>query len=389
MRLAQLLAISAVVFVGFFDNFSQFPVVAPYARALGAAPGAIGLAVAIYSVTNLVGNLLAGHLLDHLGRKRLLVAGLGLAGMAVLLYSAARTPGQLVAIRAFHGIAAAILAPAAFTLLGDLFPRQERGRAMGASGAFIALAAMVAPAISGLVRDRWGFEAVFLGVAALLLLTGVGAQLLIGESHRPQTDRRPAARVFFALLGRRSLALAYVSAAALTFGLGTLVTHLPLHLSDLGYAGTQTGLSFSAFALVAMLVMASPAARGAGARGRLAPAGWGLAAVGVALLLLPSRPEIQAVVAAMALYGLGFGLIFPSANAQVADATSQSERGTAFGIFYAFYSIGVIVGASAAGFTYEAMTPISPFHLSAVIALPAAALVLLSKAEASATQRAA
>lgn len=71
----------------------------------------------------------------------------------------------------------------------------------------------------------------------------------------------------------------------------------------------------------------------------------------------------------MALYGLGFGLIFPAANAQVADAARPSERGSAFGIFYAFYSVGVILGAGAAGLVAGRADVLSPFQLGSGVAL--------------------
>jgi MFS family permease len=214
-----------------------------------------------------------------------------------------------------------VLAPAAFTLLGDLLPAKERGRAMGLNGALIALAAMVAPALSGVLRDRFGFEGVFLAVGGVLLATCVAAQLLIADTYRPEPSERASARVYAALFRRPGLSLAFLAAAALTFGLGTLVTHLPIHLSDLGYGGAQTGLAFSSFALVAMFVMAAPMARSGGAWGRLGPLGWGLLAIGVALLLLPLRAEMAAIAVFMAVYGLGFGLVFPAANALVADCT--------------------------------------------------------------------
>jgi MFS transporter, DHA1 family, multidrug resistance protein len=379
MKSLSVITLGAVVLVGFFDNFSQFPIVAPYARSLGATPGVVGLVVAAYSATNLIGNLLAGHLLDSLGRKRLLVSGLVVAGTAVLLYVLVRNPTELVAVRAFHGLAAAILAPAAFTLLGDLFPGERRGRAMGASGALIALAAMVAPAVSGVLRDRWGFAAVYAVVGALFFATALAAFFYVGETYRPRLEARPAPGRFLVLLRRRALVAAYVAGTALAFGLGTLVTQLPLRLADLGYGGTQTGLAFSSFAFTAMLVMAGPLPRFGGPTRWRAICGWGLSLVGGGLLLLPAPTEIGGIAGAMAVYGLGFGLIFPSANAQVAEATQPSERGTAFGIFYAFYSVGVILGSAAAGAALDADLALSPFHLGVMVAIPSAAYLLLSK----------
>lgn len=364
-------AIAVVVLVSFFDNFSQFPVIAPYARSLGAAPAIIGIAVAIYSATNLFGNVVAGYFMDRLGRKKPLIIGLLAAGGAVLMYGAAQTPLQLVVVRAVHGLAAAILAPAAFTILGDLFPKEQRGRAMGANGALIALAAMVAPAVSGVMRDRLGFQAVFVAVALLMLAAALVAQLLVPETHKPEARERPEGGVIRAILGRRALAVAYAAAVALTFGLGTIVTYLPLYLDDLGYGGAQTGAAFSAFALVALLIMVSPASRSASMVGRVAPMGIGLVFVGIGLLLMGIWPTLLAVLGFMALFGLGFGLIFPAANALVADATLPGERGTAFGIFYAFYSMGVVLGATTSGFVAtQVWIPVfGPFAIAGLLAL--------------------
>ena len=51
----------------------------------------------------------------------------------------------------------------------------------------------------------------------------------------------------------------------------------------------------------------------------------------------------------MAVFGFGYGIVFPSAAALVIGATGADRRGMAFGVFYAVYSLGVVVGASGSG----------------------------------------
>ena len=51
----------------------------------------------------------------------------------------------------------------------------------------------------------------------------------------------------------------------------------------------------------------------------------------------------------MAVFGLGYGIVFPAAAALVIGAAGADRRGMAFGIFYAVYSLGVVVGASGSG----------------------------------------
>ena len=80
----------------------------------------------------------------------------------------------------------------------------------------------------------------------------------------------------------------------------------------------------------------------------------------------------------MGVFGLGFGLLFPAAAALVTDATRPAERGTAFGIFYAVYSFGVVLGALLSGRLAEgAGLSGAPFLASGVLALAAAPAVLL------------
>jgi MFS family permease len=342
-------AIALAVLASFFDNFAQFPVIPPFARQLGADAALIGAVVAAYSATNLVGNLAAGYFVDRFGRKLVLVVGLILTSAAVFAHTMVQTPEQLVWIRAGHGLAAAVAAPAAFALVGDLFPRSKRGRAMGMSGALIAVAALIGPAIGGIIGDRLGYAAVFRLVAGLLLVAAVVSVGLISEPKQT-TARRPTSAVhILGLFTRRSLMLAFLAALTLSFGLGILVTALPLRLADLGYGTSGSGSAFSAFALLALVVMASPVSRYGDVRGRIRPIGWGMVLCGLALGVSQQTTAYGAAVAAMALFGVGFGLLFPGMSALVADATEPGERGSAFGIFYAFYSGGVVLGALVAG----------------------------------------
>jgi MFS family permease len=101
---------------------------------------------------------------------------------------------------------------------------------------------------------------------------------------------------------------------------------------------------------------------------------WGLAFVGAGLLLLAFASSLEFMLGAMTLYGLGFGLIFPAVNALVADASMPGERGTAFGLFYAFYSAGVVAGAGLAGFLAESST-LGPAFIAGMVGLGMAVVV--------------
>jgi MFS family permease len=92
-----------IVFVSFLDLFSQFPIVSPYARSLGAGPLMIGISVATYDVANLFGNLVTPFLLARWGSKRPLVFGLLAAAASLILYGLSPGPLLFAVVRGLHG----------------------------------------------------------------------------------------------------------------------------------------------------------------------------------------------------------------------------------------------------------------------------------------------
>jgi len=368
-----------VVLAAFFDLFMQFPVMAPHARDLGASATLVGVIVAAYSVTNLFGNLGAGFILDRWGRRRPMIIGLAVTALAVVSYAFVRSPEQLLAVRAIHGIGAAALTPGAFAIIGDRAATEQRGRAMALAGALIAIPAVIGPPAAGILRDAWGANAVFLADAAFMVATLIVFVTTTRETWRPSDSRSSAgsAEPPPVLWRSRLLWSAYASQFAITVGVGVLVTHLPLVLENQGETAARSGISFAVYALVSMLVMASPVGGASDRIGRFIPLLVGLVGVAAGLAVVGLSAGYGGIVIGMAVFGLGYGLVFPAATALVAEATGARRRGTVFGVFYAVYSLGVAVGAAGSGRlagVFEHLIDL-PFFTAAVLALAALPIV--------------
>ena len=367
-----------VVLAVFLDLFVQFPTIAPYAEGLGASVAIVGVVVAAYSFTNLFGNLGAGFVLDRWGRRLPIAIGLAITTVAVFCYSLVQTPEQLIAVRAIHGIGAAVLAPGAFTMIGDRAPADRWGRAMGLTGALIAVAALVGPPVAGILRDRWGADAVFFVDSAVLLTTLIVFLLVArDDAVNPDAESTEAGATPQRASTRPALWSAYGAAFAITVGIGALVAYLPLMLENQGVSAARTGYSFGIYAFVAMLVMASPLNRASDRFGRFGPLIVGLVGVAVGLAILGFFTEYAGVAVGMAVFGFGYGIVFPSAAALVIGATGADRRGMAFGVFYAVYSLGVVVGSAGSGVLADIDDGLVglPFLIAAVVVICAVPVV--------------
>src|SRR3954470_5034502 len=130
--------------------------------------------------------LLGGRAADLLGRRRVLVAGTVLIGIASLIGGLAGSAGVLVAARLAQGIGAAMMLPAALSILTTSFKEgSDRNKALGIWGAVGGLASAAGVLLGGLLTEGPGWRWVMFvnPLAALLVLVGI-FWLISGERHR-------------------------------------------------------------------------------------------------------------------------------------------------------------------------------------------------------------
>lgn len=365
---AGLKVVYAVVFLAFFDTFALLPTIGPYAATLGASSVGVGVAVGAYSASNIVFNVIGGFLLDHVGRRRVVIAGLCVAIAGVVAYGFVSSPEALVGARLLHGAGGGVVVPALFTLAGDLSPAQRRGPTMGRVGAFIGLAAVVGPGVAGPVRAVAGFGAVFMVVAAVLALATILTALRVVDVDR-ESPQAPIAR-----LGvhqprtnpRWSVVVAIVAVFGFTSTFATLASFLGLRVEPLVGNPAVTGMLFAMVSGIAAILMLTPVARWVDRSGVVPPVAAGMALFVAATTALATTSSIGATIIACAVFGVGFGVLFPAATAGVAGNVRRGRRGRAFGWFNAAYSLGFVIGGPAAGAVSAAWST-SVFTTPAVI----------------------
>src|SRR4051794_40552859 len=103
--------------------------------------------------------LLGGRMADLLGRRRLFLAGLVVFALASLAGGLSTNETQLIAARAVQGLGAALLSPAALSLVTVIFAEgAERNRALGVWGAVAGSGGAVGVLLGGMLTQWAGWE---------------------------------------------------------------------------------------------------------------------------------------------------------------------------------------------------------------------------------------
>jgi EmrB/QacA subfamily drug resistance transporter len=142
---------------------------------LGFSPQDLQWILSAYALTYGGLLLLGGRGADLLGRRRVFMAGLALFTLASLVSGLSWSPGTLITARAIQGIGAALMTPAALSIVTTTFPEgAERNKALGAWGSMGAVGGAAGWLIGGPLTDGPGWEWIFyinlpLGIAGLLL----------------------------------------------------------------------------------------------------------------------------------------------------------------------------------------------------------------------------
>ena len=333
----------AATMLGTMDSNALVPVIALYAQHVGADLVTIGIIVGLFSAVHAPANLLFGRIADRFGRKLPLQVGLLWDAISLFLYSLATTPLTLALVRVSHGIGSGLAGPSSMALMADTSTPERKGRAMALYGMSLALAVVIGFGIAGPIVARFGYSVLFYVLSAGLL---AGFVIAIPISEPPQTA--PRAMPWHRLVsyaGRPSPAAGYAAIFSLYFILGAFVALVPLHLQqELGYGALAVGLSFTAFAILSLLLH-YPAGILADRYGPATPATVGLVAVAIAMACIPLIRALPTLLVLMALFGVGHGFVFPSASALISRGADPQQHGLVTGLFYALLVAGVAVGA--------------------------------------------
>lgn len=327
----------------FFASLNAFTLLPLYIKLLGGTESQIGWIMGSYSLTAILGQPLAGALIDRFGRKRFILLGSALGMLASIGFAfSTHMDARFVLFRILQGIGYSTFYIANLTLVAEIVPSSRRGEAVGLFGISGLMTIALSPALGELVIHHAGFSAFFFvaaGAAASCFLTGLAFRNL------PSTPREAVSSGPFFLMP--SVRILPPMLLTLVFGLvsGAVFVFLPTYATQAGLS--RIGGFYIAYSVAAIGIRLTCGRLSDqwGRRRVILPALWlmGCGTLGLVWFVSPIGLLLVGT-----LTGMAHGLLFPALSAYTIDLADSEERGRFLGAF----STAMLLGHALSSFIF-------------------------------------
>lgn len=336
--------LSAATFLIFFQGYMVAPLIPRLSAIFQTSSRTMGLIVPAYMIPYGVSTLFYGLLSDRLGRRRIMFASLLAFVLLTALTATAQSAAPMIAWRLLTGLGASGVVPLALALVGALFPYEQRGRPLGWLFGAMAGGMAFGSTVGVILEPFVGWRMLFVGVA----VAGVLGWLLPYRSLLGDPPPGPHPTIGQVFAGYRTLLAPGRGLRTYGYVLWNGILHSGVYtwlglyftrrygLGEIGIGLALLGYGVPGFLFGPII------GRDADRWGRrwLVPAGLGIAAVAVAVLMF----DVPLIVAALAvtLLSLGYDMTQPLL-AGIVTALGGQRGGQAMGlnVFALFTGFGI------------------------------------------------
>jgi MFS family permease len=333
-------------------------------EAFGLSFAELGLLMTMFFVVSGIGQALAGFVVDRVGARAVLFAGLGLLGASALALSQAQTYPVLMLGSMLAGLGNSVFHPADFTLLNRQVSAPRLGHAFsmhGISGNLgWAAASAFLPAVAGLAGWRVALlAAAFIPLAVLSLLFVCRDLLQASESSGEANVRKAGHGAAFDFMRVPAVwmcfAFFFITAMALG-GIQSFSASGLRALYDMSLASATAGYTAYMLASAAgMLAGGFLAARTSRHERIIAYAFAGAGAIAM-LVAIGVVPAVVAILL-MGVIGFGSGIAGPSRDLLIRAAAPKNATGRVYGVVYSGIDIGLALAPPLFGALMDAGRP--------------------------------
>jgi len=387
---------TALILIGFFARLSysmaRTPVLALFAKALGASSTMIGLAVGMSTVTGIFFKAPSGTLSDVYGRRAALLASVLVFGLMPFTYILVGDYRLLVFIRFFHGFATAIYGPVAMAVIIDI-AGDRKGQLIATYSSISILGSLIAAPLGGGLLYALGgadpspsvFRFIYLivgciGSISLLLVLVLWRQLPSRPSPEPPTLGEVMGKFrddVVAVVTDVQVLLTSSMEGVQNLTVGALEAFLPVYVTTtVGLSSFHAGVLWG-IQLVVLVLTRPVMGKVSDVRGRKPLITAGMLLCVVSFFLYPALTSFTALCGLTLVFGVGEAMVTSSTAAMVAELSKARGHGTSMGVFGSLWDIGHASGPIATGFLLTHLGYLQSFGVISGVLLAATAIFQL------------
>ena len=181
-------------------------------RDLGASTSQLQWIVDAYTLVFAGLLLTAGSLSDRYGRRSALALGLVIFGCGSLASAFAGSANTLIFTRALMGVGGALIMPSTLSILTNVFPAEERGRAIGIWAGVSGLGIGIGPVVGGWLLTHFWWGSVFLVNVPVVIFALIAGRLIVPNSKDPSAPQLDPLGAVLSIVGLISLVYGIIEA---------------------------------------------------------------------------------------------------------------------------------------------------------------------------------
>src|ERR1035437_125359 len=364
-----------VVFVDLLGFGILIPILPTFAtHILGIKEGAIGIAIAVYSLVQFLFNPFFGGLSDKYGRRSIILYCLLLNASGYIIFAFTHSYIMLLASRVVAGIGGSSIGVAQ-AYIADVTTKEDRAKGMGLIGVAFGLGFVFGPIMGGIL-SHYSYMITGFASAGFSLLAFSLSVFLLPESLKKDLIQHNIRRKIFnvaefkKILNNTPVLLVILMFFILTFSVANIYgTFALLGTQVYHFTNIQNGTIYSVIGLVSAIVQGGLIGRLSKkySDNQLITAGSLLLALGLAML--PFGGNYAGLIVIISILSMGTGTLQPILLSLISKVAPENDQGIVLSVNQSFSAFARVLGPLWGGFSFQYIGYKFPFFTGAIATL--------------------
>ncbi|KFX58669.1 MFS transporter [Clostridium botulinum] len=307
-----------------------------------------GIMTGAFTLAALFIRLLAGKLLDKVGRRKILILGVAITALSTIAYLAINNIQMIILLRIFQGFGFGISSTAVATIVTDVTPKSRMLEGIGYSGVGITITTAIGPSIAlALVGKNYeNFRLLFITTTVVAIITilislklsyseNTTKTQLNEENNKDNTEEK---------VNERNMIVPAIILFLAAVAESTILAFTALYGIELGFSNIGLFFTINALGILASRLFINQIVSKFGTNAVLS---YGLIIFSASIFGMSIVKTMPQLIIFGFLCGIMMGSLLPIINLMILDSVSENKKGMANAIYYALldggYGIGSII----------------------------------------------